>query len=145
MPPGVQMGRILHIKSSVHTHPHRYKPTWQKVNRCSFCLCYRKKLCIVFLIHKLNLENMKSVYGAHRPMANTDVYGRNIFKTVLISGYEQNFVCFSVFCFTSYSWVFFSVINSKGWSLETVSRIYLLIVFQNCFLLECKRPPKLWF
>lgn len=63
------MERILHIKSSVHTHPHRYKPTWQKVNRCSFCLCCRKKLCILFLIHKLNVEDIVCTYGVPKPLA----------------------------------------------------------------------------
>lgn len=134
------MERILHIKSSVHTHPHRYKPTWQKVNRCSFCLCYRKKLCFVLLIHKLNLEDMKSAYGARRPMANTNIYGRNMLYSKLFSFQVVNrflFVCFSDFVLpfiskSSFSHHFFSVITSKGKSLkaesfETISRISLLI------------------
>lgn len=56
VPPGVQMERVLHIRGSVRTHPPKHKLTWQKVNRCSLCLCYGDKLCIQLLVHKLNLE-----------------------------------------------------------------------------------------
>lgn len=58
VPPGVQMERILHIRGSVHTHLPIHKLTWQKVNRCSLCLCYWDKLCIQLLIHKLHLEKI---------------------------------------------------------------------------------------
>lgn len=153
------MGRILHIKSSVHTHPHRYKPTWQKVNRCSFYLCYRKKLCFVLLIHKLNLEDMKSAYGARRPMANTNIYGRNMSYSKLFSFQVLNrflFVCFSDFVLpyiseSSFSHHFFFSYHLqrekfKGrviWNYIQdlfVDWLYFKIVF--CFM-ACKMTPKI--
>lgn len=65
-----------------------FTPTHTDINLCGkkwtdvhFACAIGKKLCVVLLIHKLNLEDVKSAYGARRPMASTGIYGGNMSRS----------------------------------------------------------------
>lgn len=83
------------------THMH-WKPMWQKVNRCSFCLCYREKWGLLLPINNLNLETAFGIWTfiltkGQQKYLGTEIYVCKIhcFMQILFPHYYSSFYSLS--------------------------------------------------